>query len=337
MRKSILFSLLLINTLIIAGCSNKIEPKIIASEPKTYTFDAINDPEKIFIPFVLGDVTTYSSPFVLNGTSLVFPNRDDNNNISIINEPYPETLIKTKDVVDYFNNSTDTLALINNVIYFANGSDGNHLSSTNLEDKILNNINNHNVHDIIPSGDNLFYLSILPDHKKQNKLYSYNTVTNDNQIIITDTVGKYLINGDFIIYQNISDNSKLYSIKTDGSQKEKLTDYSVDSFAPFENQLLILNSSDNNNLYVLDPLTDESKRLALMNGENLKVYNNKLYFININNSNSLYSLTVNLETSEVTFSLTLAEGINNYYPTDAGIFLEKRINVNNTYLIPLTT
>ena len=157
-----------------------------------------------------------------------------------------------------------------------------------------------------------------------------------SQLITTDTVGKYLLNGDFILYQNISDNSTLYSIKKDGTQRKKLTDYSVDSFAPFENQLLIINSSDNNNLYVLDPSTDESKRLALMNGENLKVYNNKLYFINLNKSNALYTLTVNLQKSEVSASSILAEGINDYYPTDAGIFVEKRINVNNTYIIPLS-
>lgn len=338
MKKSIPFSLLLITTLVITGCSNKVEPTDakVADNPKTYTFEAINDPQEVFTPLALDDITIYSSPFAINETSLVFPNWDDNNNISIINDPYPKTLIKTKDVVDYFNYSTDTLALINNVVFFANGSDGNHLSAINLEDKIIKNINDHNVHDIIPSGDTLFYLSILPDHKTQNRLYSFNTVTNDNQLIITDTVGKYLINGDFIIYQNISDNSTLYSIRKDGSQKKKLTEYSVDSFAPFENKLLILNSSDNNNLYVLDPLTDESKRLALMNGENLKVYNNKLYFINLTDSNFLYTLTANLENSEVDFTLILAEGINNYYPTDAGIFLEKRINTNNTYILPLT-
>lgn len=333
MRKSIVFSLLLITTLVISGCSSKISNTVAA--PKTYSSSPSTDSSTVFTPFVLGDTTIYSSPFVINGKSLAFPNWGDNNKISIINEPYPKSLIETKDVVDYYNYSTDTLALINNILYFANGSDQNHLSSINLADKSTTKINDHNAHDIIPSGDNLFYLSVLDDHKNQNRLYSYNTVTNDNQLIITDTVGRYLLNGDFILYQNINDNSTLYSIKKDGTQRKKLTDYSVDSFAPFANQLLIINSSDNNNLYVLDPSTDVSKRLALMNGENLKVYKTKLYFINLNKANGLYTLTVDLQKSIVSASSILAEGINDYYPTDAGIFVQKQINVNNTYIIPL--
>jgi hypothetical protein len=334
MMKNILFSLLLIITLIITGCSS--ETSNTKAAPKTHSTSPTSDSNTVYTPLSLGDTTIYSSPFIKNGTSLIFSNWEDNNRISVINEPYSTTLLQTKDVVDYYNYSTDTFVLINNIIYFANGGDGNHLTSMNLSDKIANKINDHNVHDIILSGDTLFYLSILDDHKNQNRLYSYNTTTNASNLVITDTVGKYLLNGDFILYQNISDNSTLYSIKKDGTQRTKLTDYSVDSFAPFENQLLIINSSDNNNLYVYDPATDASKRLAIMNGENLKVYNNKLYFINLYKSNYLYTLTVNLLKSEVSATPLLNEGINNYYPTESGIFLEKRINVNNTYIIPLS-
>ncbi|ETJ28967.1 hypothetical protein Q604_UNBC16489G0001, partial [human gut metagenome] len=42
-----------------------------------------------------------------------------------------------------------------------------------------------------------------------------------------DSVGQYIVNGDYIIYQNLSDNSKLYSIKSDYSDKHKLTDYTA--------------------------------------------------------------------------------------------------------------
>lgn len=341
MKRIILLSLFLITTLVITGCSKEAEPKdtTITNDPTTYTIEFTNNQEKILAPFTpitLGAVTIYSSPFVLNETSLIFPNWEENNKISVINEPYPQTLIQTKDAVDYYNYSTDTLALINNIIYFANGSDANHLTSMNSADKIAKKINDHNVHDILAAGDTLFYVSVLDEHKNQKRLYSYNTSTTASNLITEDTVGKYLLNGDFILYQNVSDNSALYSIKTDGTQRTKLTDYSVESFAPFENQLLIINLSDNNNLYVLDPLTQKSKRLALMNGENLKVYNNKLYFINLYKNNALYTLTVDLAKPEVSASSILAEGINDYYPTDAGIFIEKRINVNNTYIVPLS-
>ena len=253
MKKSIIFSSLLIITLVITGCSSKTSNTVAA--PKANSTSTSTGSSAVFTPLSLGDKTIYSSPFVINGTTLIFPNWEDNNKISVINEPYPKNLIQTKDVVDYYNYSTDTLALINNVIYFANGSDGNHLTSMNSADKIAKKINDHNVHDILPSGDTLFYLSVLDEHKNQNRLYSYNTSTTASNLVTADTVGKYLLNGDFILYQNVSDNSTLYSIKKDGTQKTKLTDYSVDSFAPFENQLLIINASDNNNLYVLDPST----------------------------------------------------------------------------------
>lgn len=45
--------------------------------------------------------------------------------------------MKTNNVVDYYNYSADTLTLINNTIYFANGGDGNHLAALTLEDKSI--------------------------------------------------------------------------------------------------------------------------------------------------------------------------------------------------------
>ena len=89
MRKSILFSLLLITTLVITGCSSKTSNTV--ATPKTYSSSASTDSSTVFTPLALGDITIYSSPFVINGTSLIFPNWEDNNKISIINEPYPKT------------------------------------------------------------------------------------------------------------------------------------------------------------------------------------------------------------------------------------------------------
>ena len=88
-----------------------------------------------------------------------------------------------------------------------------------------------------------------------NKIYKYDTVSSNSMLICPDNVGSFIVNGDFIIYQNLSDNSKLYSIKTDGTSRQKLTDYTANSFIVFDGQLLFFNSSDNNNLYSIDPST----------------------------------------------------------------------------------
>ncbi|WP_341274113.1 DUF5050 domain-containing protein, partial [Clostridium beijerinckii] len=58
-------------------------------------------------------------------------------------------------------------------------------------------------------------------------MYKYNTSTSEHSLVCPDSVGSFIINGDFIVYQNLSDNSKLYSIKTDGSNRQKLTDYTA--------------------------------------------------------------------------------------------------------------
>ena len=163
----------------------------------------------------------------------------------------------------------------------------------------------------------------------ENKIYKYDTINSKAMLISTDSVESFIVNGDFIIYQNLSDNSKLYSIKTDGTSRQKLTNYTANSFIVFDGQLLFFNSSDNNNLYSIDPSTLNCKRLYIMNGFQLKIINKSLYFINGDDSNNLYSLSVDLKNSTVTCKPEISEAINEYYLTPAGIFYNPSINVNN--------
>ncbi|MGG7179016.1 DUF5050 domain-containing protein [Clostridium paraputrificum] len=325
MKKAILLPLLLIPTFILYGCSEKKESTL---PPRSISASS-NGSTEIYTPFILNDKTISNSPFVVNGNSLIFPNREDNNKISIIQEPYPKNLITTSIISDFMDYSTETLTVINDVIYFADASNGNNLSSINLSDKVYKKINNNNVHNIISSNESLFYIN----SNDKNKLYTYNIEEGSSSAITSDSIGEYLLNGDFILYQNLSDNSNLYTIKIDGSQKQQVTDFSVNSFVPYNGEILVINSSDNNNLYAVNPSDLKSRRLALMNGEKLKVHDNSLYFINLDDANYLYSLSVNLETSEISSRAIVKDGINDYFPTNLGIFLEKRSNVNNTYII----
>jgi hypothetical protein len=60
----------------------------------------------------------------------------------------------------------------------------------------------------------------------------------------------------------------------------------------------------------------QRKKLTGYSVNSFAPFENQLLIIN-----ALYTLTVSLQTSEVSSSSILADGINDYYPTDAGIFV----------------
>lgn len=326
MKKSFLIIFLLFIPFTLYGCSStktsdtpKSNNNLISATP-TQTDRAI--------PFILDKTTIYPCPFAINNDTVTFPNWEDNNKISIVKDPLPTNFISTKDVVDFVNYSTNTLTMIDGIIYFGNSADGDALSSINMSDKTYKKLNNNKVHNLIASNQTLFYIN-----KDDNyKLYSYDVSSTQITALSSDRVGNFIINGDYIIYQNLSDKAKLYKITKDGKQKELLTDFSVDSFVVYNGQLLVFNSSDNNNLYLIDPTDLSASRIALMRGEKIKVYNDSLYFINFDDSKHLYSLTVDINTKAVTSSLIYDDGVNEYYPTEKGIFIEKGLNINNTYI-----
>lgn len=327
MKRKILCLILSLTTFTFIGCANNSTSSNNVAPNETSSIQSTNYTPATFKPLSLSDTSYTYCPFVFNDTDLVFPNPDENNRISIIPEPLPKDILQSKDITDFADYSSDNITLLNGILYFANGSDGNSLSSFNISDKSYSEINNHSVHNLIGVGDQLYYLNKIDD----NKLYRYDINAKKVQSLSADQVGYFLINGDFIVYENLSDGSKLYSIKTDGTNREKLTDYTSNSFMPFDGELLFFNSSDNNNLYSLNPTTLESRRLSIMNGFQLKSINNSLYFINGNDSNSLYSMSVDLQQSKVDIKSEISDPINNYYLTQSGIFYEKSINVNNIY------
>lgn len=328
MKKLYLLPFILVPTLFLASCSTKDQEV----QPPTSNLISSNSNSTFnFTPFNLLSETLISNPFVFDDSTLIFPNWEDNHKISFIEGDLPAKMISTTAVTDFFDYSTDSLALVGKKLYFSNGSDGHCLSSIDLITQEFKKINSNNAHNIVSSTNLVLYIN----KDDSNKIYIHDTLINQTKTLVSDSVGHFIINGDFVLYQNLSDNSKLYKVNLDGTQREKLTDYSVDSFAPYEGELLVVNSSDNNNLYTLNPINLTSRRLFIMNGTNLKINGDKLYFINQDNNNYLYNLDVNLETNEVTSSIVLSEGINDYYPTPTSIFVQKMSNVNNTYILTL--
>ena len=282
-----------------------------------------------YTPITLKDSAVYTSLFQINGTTTVFPNWDDNDNLSVIKEPYPKDIVNTSNVSDFFNYPTSSLAVINNMAYFSDGDNKNSLSSIDLSKRTYTaNLIRGKASNIIGGKDSVYFT----DPNDGNKLHAFDITNNTDKIISSDNVGRYLVDEGVILYENKSDKSTLYSINIDGTQRQKLSNFSVNSFAPYSGQILAINSSDNNNLYSIN-LTDlASKRLAVMDGEDMKISKGTIYFINVTNNRHLSKMTVDLKTPTVSFADISNYEINDYYPTDKGIFARKGVNVNNGYI-----
>lgn len=324
MKKKLLYFLISITLFTLMGCSNKTKD---STSNNSSNIQANSNSGITYTQFSLSDNSYFYCPFLFFDNSLIFNNPDENNKISIISNPLPKDILQSKDIKDFANYSSDNMVLVNETLYFADGSKNNALCSLTIPDKTYLELNKNSVHNLIAVDDQLFYLN----KSDNNKIYKYDTTNNRSNSISSDSVGSFIISGDFIIYENLSDNSKLYSIKADGSSRQKLTDYTANSFVPFDGELLFFNSSDNNNLYSMNPTTLECKRIYIMNGSQLKIINNTLYFINGDDGNYLYSLSVDLQKPSVSFKPYISESINKYFLTPEGIFYEKGINVNNIY------
>jgi len=287
-----------------------------------------------YTPFSLKDSAMYTSLFQVNGTSIAFPNWDDNNNLSVVNEPYPKDVINTSNVSDFYNYPINSLVVMNNIAYFSDVDNNSKLSSIDLSNRAYKpNLALGKVSNMIGVNNVIYFI----DPNDGNKLHAFDTINNVDKIISSDNVGNYLVDEDTIIYENKSDKSTLYKINVDGTQKQKLSNFSVNSFVPYSGQILAINSSDNNNLYSIN-LTDLStKRLAVINGEDMKIFKGTIYFVNVSNNRHLSTMTVDLTQSTpiVNFKDISDYAVNEYYPTDKGIFAQKGVNVNNSYIFLL--
>lgn len=332
MKKNILIALVLGCSLLFTACGDTTEaPKEVSTTPSVKV-----SPNKVLTPLVLGDKTIYPSTFIKSNDNLIFSNWEDNDKISIINGTLTNKAIKSADVTDFFDYYSNTFTVVNDIIYFADRSNSDVLSSLKIVDKTYNKLNNSSAHNITSSENTIFYIDIPDNNSNTRRLYSYDINSKKTTLLIKDNVGKYVLNGNFILYQNLDDGSKLYKAKLDGSEIEKISNFAVESFTAHSNEILAVNSNDNNSLYLIDPSNYDSKRLAIMNISNLKSNENQLYCINNEDSNYLYSLSVDITSSDVSSKLLVSDHINDYFITDNEIFIQKAINVNNAYIVPIT-
>lgn len=327
MRKKLSFILLLSLALFI-GCNNnkeittnsKLEPNNKVSTPST------TPPTP---KLIITDNTISYSPYLPVGNVIFFPDKENNNRLSTIRDPDSSGYIKQSDINDIFEYPVESLATINNIIYFSNGSDGNTLYSLDYQRNQSKKLNNNYIFNLTANVNTLFYIN----KNDKDKLYSFNVVDSTSSILTNDSLGKFIINGDYILYQNLSDGANLYSVKLDGSNRMKLTDVSVDSFVTYKNEILFINSDDNNTLYRLNPTTLKITRLNIVQGENLKSHDSNLFIVDTSNSNNLSSLTIDFDNNTASTSKLTNDTINDYFPTSKGIFIEKSPNINKSYIL----
>ena len=331
MRKIISIVLGIASILTLTSCSTKNTTS--STEPKPNSSASVStSTDNIYAPFILNDNTIYPSSFIVNENSIIFTNWEDNNKISIVNEADLKGIISSTNISDFFEYSATSLININNVVYFGDTSKSSNLASINLTDKTYTKLNNRHVHDITAlNNEKIVYLDIPETASNKGKLYLYDIESKKDSLLTSDNVGKYAINNNFILYQNLSDGGKLYRISPDGTSKEKVTDYPVESFTVFSSQLIVSNSADDNNLYIIDPSSLASKRFAIFNVRDLKTFNNQV--LGINKSNILCKLNLSIESTEIKVESLTSDSINEYYPTEKGIFVQKGLNVNNPYIL----
>ncbi|OPX47130.1 DUF5050 domain-containing protein [Clostridium thermobutyricum] len=335
MRKLFILSLFALMSISLFGCNkdNSDEKNITSSLNSTDTIDYSKEKKEISDKknnknFSLTENSVTPSPFILNDSILYFPNWDNNNKISLINFSDKNFKITNKSVGEFFEYSTNSMTLLHNEIFFANGNDNYNFSKINLANKQVTKINNKSVRDICNDNVRIYYVDY-----KTNELFTYDPIDNISNKITSNKIGKFIVNGNNILYQNSDDKYKLYRVTIDGSLNEKLLDYSVESFAVYDDKLYFINSSDNNYLYYLDPETMDTRRVTIISARNISVYKNKLVFIDINDFNKLKSINIDLNKNKFNTSTIINDSINDFYISEKGIFYRKGIDVNSSWYL----
>lgn len=334
MLKKLLF-ISLISTFLLIGCTES--PSNINEEIQEQQTTQTNQllttneptPVKIDIPvptLILNNVDISYTDFLQTDSLLFFIN--NNNKLSVIEDTIDTPYILQSQISETFDYSIGSITSINNEIFFSNIADNNSLYKLDYRKKEISKVHSGNFHNISSYKNNIFFIN-----KNNGSTLSYLDLKNSKIVSISsDKCGKYLINGDYIIYQNLSDNSSLYSIKIDGSEKTKLTASPVDSFVIYEKNILNINA-ENNNIYIYNPTTKTNKNLSNINGANLKSYDNNLFYISLSNSNHLYLLEIDNTLENATGTELTEDMVNDYFPTENGIFIKKPIDINKVFLL----
>lgn len=338
MKKLILIPL--IYCILLIGCSKASDPTTTDSTSNTSssTESSSYSSIKVTLPSSTTNYTKSTqnlnftesdlsySKFISIGQLLFFSDSNNNNKLSVTSSLLATNYIQDENIHDIYDYSVESMTSIDNIIYFTNTSDNNSLYKLDYEKKSITLVSSNNFNKISSSANDIIYIN----KAMGNTLGCYNTKNNTSIQLSSDKCGSFIVNGEYILYQNLDDNSSLYVIKKDGSGRQKLTRTGVDSFATYKNSIIYINAEDNY-LYSLDLSSEESQRIDLLKGTNLKYHNESFYFISLEHSNHLYSFSIDDELNVIGKTPLTNNAINDYYLTESGIFSEQGININKNY------
>ena len=274
--------------------------------------------------FIASDLSY--SKFISMGQLLFFSDSNNNNKLSVTSSSLSANYIQDENIHDIYDYSVESMTSIDNIIYFTNTSDNNSLYKLDYERKSINLVSSNYFSEISSSENDIIYIN----KAMGDTLGCYNTKNNTSIQLSSDKCGSFIVNGEYILYQNLNDNLSLYVIKKDGSGRQKLTSTGVDSFATYKNFIIYINAEDNY-LYSLNLSSKKSQRIDLLKGTNLKHHNESFYFISLEHSNHLYSFSIDDKLNVIGKTPRINDAISDYYLTESGMFSEQGININKSY------
>ncbi len=300
-----------------------IEEKKQTKLSTSYKENNINDKKIAFLG------KSYSSnKYTFLGNLLFFPNPNNNERLSVSDISDDATSIQDNSIIDSFNYNVNSITSDGNNIYFSSISTDKGLYKLDYQKKEVTNITTDSALEMVYYENRIYYIS-----SNDNNIYTYSIKDKGKKLLTNSKSSNIIIDNNSIFYKNLSDNSKLYCLTTDGNSNFKIMDYPVDSFVIHDNEILFSNPNDDNYLYSLNSSTFETKKVLDMKVSKLKQTDDNIYFINNEDPNSLYQLTQNDETNKFEATQIFPDFINDYYPSEKGLFIEAAHNLDNIHII----
>lgn len=330
--KNILLAFVIASCLLTTSCSkseekeNKTNTQTESYTPKVENISYASSQSQTSSKLTLSDDNIYYSKFLTLGKLLFYSDNDNNNKLSIVEDYSLYNYLDSNSSTSVLDYSIESISSIDSNIYFSNVSDGNSLYRFDYVKNQVDKIMDGSFRNIISNAENIFYINNI-----NSSLCSINPNTKEHNMITNDKCGNFVLNGNNILYQNLSDNSSLYSINIDGTNRNKLTSAPVDSFSAYNNCIYYISSIDNK-LYKLDLSLKTTTKMGNIKGSNLKIFNQKLYYIDFN-TNKLNSISLNNFDKDPSYQTISKDMINDYFINSEGIFIYKPSNINKTHFI----
>ena len=134
--------------------------------------------------------------------------------------------------------------IYNDMIYYSNIENVVNISSMNINGTNNAVINNAYANNIFVMDNALIY----SDHNRNDKLYSYDLMTNIEKCVSEDVCWNLNYSEKKIFYRNQSDGGSLYCVRSDGKSKRKLVGGNVTDIIVIENDIFYKDINQQNKI-----------------------------------------------------------------------------------------